>query len=70
MEKLEVNSSNIVSAEYDEENKVLYLDFTKGGKYKYLNFLGNSWEEFKTADSKGVFFHSRIKTGGYVYEKC
>lgn len=70
MEKLtSVESSNVLEVEYDEDRHELFITYVKGGKYKYSGFLPKTWDEFKEAPSKGGFIHSRIRNGGYTFQK-
>lgn len=60
MERITVDSSNIISIGYDELKKVLEIEF-KNGIYQYLNFSKEVYEKFIDASSKGSFFHRFIR---------
>ena len=55
------NSSNIESAEYNEETQVLTITFIRGAKYAYAGVPVETWLEFHNQDSPGTFFHNRIR---------
>ncbi len=60
------NSSNIAAIAFGEEDPetlsgVLHVRFHHGGEYSYSNFGAALAEEFFAAESKGSFFHRRIR---------
>lgn len=62
MERIAVeNSSNIVSAGYDETDHILEIEFKDGGVYKYLDVPLEVFDSFMNSESKGKFFHQNIK---------
>ena len=63
-----VKSSNVVSVGYDEDNKVLEVEFIRSGVYRYSNVPKRVYENFLKADSVGKFLHTKIK-GVYRYTK-
>ena len=64
-----VTSSNVEAIGYDIETQELHVRFTKtGATYVYYNVEDWIFEEFKGADSKGIFLNSRIK-GHYQESK-
>lgn len=54
-------SSNIEAIGYDEENGALHVQFKGGATYVHDNFPAPLYEEFKGSESKGKFYHARIK---------
>ncbi len=54
-------SSMISEVEYDEENKLLRLKFTKGGWYEYKDVPKEVYLELINADSIGKYFLANIK---------
>lgn len=54
-------SSMISEVEYDEENKLLRLKFTKGGWYEYKDVPKEVYLELIGADSIGKYFLANIK---------
>jgi hypothetical protein len=69
MEMISVESSNIEAIGWEDE--VLNIQFKKGGLYSYTGVPELVWLAFLGADSKGKFFHGRIrpKQHDYKYEK-
>ncbi len=63
-----INSSLILSAGYDETNNTLELTFSGGTIYQYSNVPQQIFEELLEADSKGSYYHSKIR-GVYPSEK-
>lgn len=65
---VEVNSSNLRSASYDTEKKVLTVVFNNGSIYEYLDFPWEMFTKFRISDSQGKFLNTTIK-GKYSYNK-
>ena len=61
MERKNVISSNLKSIGYDEESKVLEIEFKSGGTYQYYSVPPQIFTNLSSAPSKGKFFHSHIK---------
>jgi len=60
------SSSNIAAVEYTPDiselnSGVLVITFHSGGRYSYSNFGAELAEEFFLAESKGSFFHRKIR---------
>lgn len=56
------NSSMLQSCDYDEDEKVLTITFSKGNKeYKYADVPKPVYEDLKAAESAGKFFIQWIK---------
>lgn len=60
------SSSNIAAIEYTPDvselnSGILVITFHSGGRYEYGNFGMQLADEFFAAESKGRFFHSKIK---------
>lgn len=69
MEKrLSPESSNIMLAEYDKENKTLVIEFKGGSRYRYKDVPEEVWIAYKGAESVGKFFYKYIKDK-YDYER-
>lgn len=58
---VEVESSNLGGISYDEESRVLRIDFHTGTRYHYFGLEPEKVRELLTADSKGSFFAKSIK---------
>ena len=61
MERTIVSSSNIDSIGYDENSKVLEIEFKNGGVYQYANVPKEIFAALMKASSHGGFFHAKIK---------
>lgn len=60
MDRLLVNSSNLVSVGYDAAAQTLEVEFQSGNIYKYFDVPESTYQSLMTADSKGEFFHDNI----------
>jgi hypothetical protein len=69
-EEINVETSKLITkAEYNPLYHELKIWFkTTGDSYIYKGVSEEIWEEFKSADSKGKFFHAYIKNI-YNFEK-
>ena len=64
----EIQSSNIRKTEFDTELKELVVEFNNGLRYLYEGVPHQIYTQFRTSDSQGKFFNSKIaKT--YKYKK-
>jgi hypothetical protein len=66
MEMKKVESSNVEAIGWEDD--VLYVKFKKGGTYQYSGVPKLLWQAFKTADSKGKFFHQKIRPQQHKFE--
>lgn len=55
------NSSSITSCDYDDENNVLTVEFTRGKSYQYADVPKSVYEDLKDAESPGKYFQSYIR---------
>ncbi len=60
MDRIHVQSSNIVSIGYDEKSEVLEIEFSNG-IYQYFDVPQDAYEDFINAPSVGNFFQKNIK---------
>lgn len=60
MDRIIVNSSNLVSAGYDKPSQVLEIEFQSGTIYQYLGVPETVYQGLMTAASKGEYFHDYI----------
>jgi hypothetical protein len=60
MDRLLVNSSNLVSVGYDAAAKVLEVEFQSGLVYQYFDVEESTYQDLMTSESKGQFFHDNI----------
>jgi hypothetical protein len=64
----EIESSNLVSTEYDTETKKMIAEFKNGMKYEYDEVPHNVYAQFRLSESQGKFFNSEISKK-YKYKK-
>jgi len=60
MDKILVNSSNLISAGYDTATQVLEIEFKTGSTYQYMNVPQRIYQGLMTAGSKGQYLHDHI----------
>jgi hypothetical protein len=60
MDRIIVNSTNLVSVGYDASEQALEVEFQSGNVYQYLDVPETIYQSLMTADSKGQFFHDNI----------
>lgn len=60
MDRLLVNSSNLVTVGYDTASNTLEVEFQSGNIYQYLGVPETIYQGLMTSDSKGQFFHDQI----------
>ena len=61
MQRVPVSSSNLISVGYEEETQTLEIEFKNGSVYQYSGVPLEEFNGFMNADSKGTYFHARIK---------
>ena len=69
MERMPVQSTNIVSVGYNAETLTLEVEFHRSGIYQYFGVPAEIHEGLINAGSKGTFFNQAIKKGGYPFSK-
>jgi hypothetical protein len=68
MKRQSVDSSNLASVGYDEENETLEIEFNHGGVYQYFDVPKEEYEALMNASSLGSYFFHNIRDG-YEYSK-
>lgn len=68
MQRVPVDSSDIVSIGYDARNRVLEIEFGGGRIYQYTDVPSDVHERFMRADSFGGFFNSFVN-GHFRYDR-
>lgn len=63
-----VTSSDIRSIGYDDETRVLEIEFHSGGIYQYYSVPRAVYEGLMNASSHGKYFHGHIK-GVFSYQR-
>jgi non-canonical purine NTP pyrophosphatase (RdgB/HAM1 family) len=69
MQRLPVESSDLVSIGYDARERVLEIEFKENRVYRYLDVEPDVYERFMRADSYGEFFFAHINKH-YRYERA
>jgi hypothetical protein len=59
---LPLESKMFTSVAYDAEKRILYLRFQSGDIYRYFDFPNNDYQQFMSAESKGRYFLSNIRS--------
>lgn len=67
-QRVQLISSNIDSAAYDDESSTLVIAFKGGDTYQYENVPRAEYDALLAAQSPGSFFFQRIK-GKYRFIK-
>jgi hypothetical protein len=67
MERMSVDSSNVVSVGYDEDALTLEVEFNSG-IYCYYDVPTYIFEDLMALDSKGSYLHRNVKSA-YSFEK-
>ena len=62
------SSKQVVSTQYNEERKVMTVEFIKGAKYEYSEVPLKVWEKSLVTESIGKFINTDIKPH-YSYKK-
>jgi len=68
MNRTPVSSSNLSSVGYDEEDRVLEIEFNSGGVYQYYDVPPRIHRDLMNASSHGSYFHREIKEN-YRYDQ-
>jgi len=68
MIKIELNSSMLNSASYDQDEKTLTVEFSNGDEYLYKDVPQEVFTELSSSHSAGKFFLANIR-GKFEHEK-
>ena len=60
MDRILVNSSNIITVGYDNAAKILEVEFQSGKVYQYMDVPEDLYQSLMAAPSKGQYFHDHI----------
>jgi hypothetical protein len=63
MERHPVKSSNVKAVGYDEEQKVLEVEFKSGGIYQYTGVQPEMYADLLAAESVGRFVSQVVRAG-------
>lgn len=67
--RLPVQSSNLLSIGYKEEQSLLEVQFKGGSIYRYFDVPQETYAGLMAAPSRGKYFHANIKKAGFEFEK-
>lgn len=65
MQRQKVESSNIVSIGYNEQEKVMDVEFAGSAVYRYKEVAKSTFDDLMSSESKGRFIRSIITTHKY-----
>jgi uncharacterized protein len=60
MDRILVQSSNLVSVGYEASTKIMEVEFQTGAVYRYHDIPANLYQSLMATRSKGQFFHDYI----------
>lgn len=66
VQRVPVTSTNLQSVGYDEELRILTIEFRNGSIYAYADVPADVHAELMRAKSHGKYFHGRIRDAGYA----
>jgi len=69
MQRTPVSSSDLRSVGYDAATNVLEIEFHNSSIYVYMGVPSSHYQGLMSAPSKGSYFATHIKKGGYPYRK-
>jgi hypothetical protein len=61
MDRTPVSSSNLRSVGYNEDERLLEIEFNSGGIYQYYDVPSRIHRGLMNASSHGSYFHEKIK---------
>lgn len=64
-----IESSNLKAIGHDAEAKELHIEFQGGSVFAYDGVTEELHAALMAAESKGKFFHEKIKNGGFKFRK-
>ncbi|HUT14507.1 MAG TPA: KTSC domain-containing protein [Thermoguttaceae bacterium] len=69
IERTPVRSSALRSVGYDQEQRVLEIEFTSGAVYQYFDVPAEVYRGLMAAESHGRHFHQHIRNKSYRYQR-
>ncbi len=61
MPRVELNSTGLRAAAYQDQLALLELEFRSGVTYQYFGVSEQTFQELLLAESKGIYFHRHIR---------
>jgi hypothetical protein len=69
IERSPVRSSELRSVGYDQEQRVLEVEFSNRAVYRYFDVPAEVYRELMAAESHARYFHQHVREAGYRYER-
>ena len=69
IERTSVRSSVLRSVGYDQEQRVLEIEFTNGAVYQYFDVPAEVYRGLMAAESHGRYFNQHVRSAGYRYQR-
>ncbi|MHB8898071.1 MAG: KTSC domain-containing protein [Thermoguttaceae bacterium] len=69
IERTLVHSSALRSVGYDQEQRVLEVEFTNGAVYQYFDVPAEIYRGLMAAESHGRYFHQHVRDKSYRYQR-
>jgi len=69
IERTPVRSSAMRSAGYNQEQRVLEIEFTNGDVYRYFDVPAEVYRGLLAAESHGRYFHQHVRGKTYRYRR-
>lgn len=61
MPRIDLNSTGLEAATYQDQLALLELEFRSGAIYQYFGVPAQTYQELLLAESKGAYFHYHIR---------
>jgi hypothetical protein len=68
MARVELKSTSLHAATYEEQSSLLELEFRSGASYRYSGVPAQTYQELMLAESKGRYFNQHIRNR-FTYAK-
>jgi hypothetical protein len=68
MARVELKSTSLHAATYEEQSSFLELEFRSGASYRYSGVPAQTYQELMLAESKGRYFNQHIRNR-FTYAK-
>jgi hypothetical protein len=69
IERTPVRSSALRSVGYDQEQRILEIEFTGGAVYRYFDVPPEVYRGLMAAESHGRYFHQHVRDKTYPYQR-
>jgi len=69
IERTPVRSSALQSVGYDQEQRVLEIEFTNGAVYRYFDVRPEVHRGLMAAESHGRYFHQHVRNKSFRYQR-